>query len=108
MDRSSHHKVEKARKWIQKNFYQDDINISSLAELSHLSTFHFIRVFKLIYGKTPYDYLMETRVKEAIKILKNNKYRNMEDVSISVGLRNAAQLRYHLKQKPELKIPPNQ
>ena len=69
LDRSSHHKVEKARKWIQKNFYQDDINISSLAELSHLSTFHFIRVFKLIYGKTPYDYLMETRVKVAIKIL---------------------------------------
>lgn len=40
---------------------------------------------------------METRVKEAIKILKGKKYRNMEEVTLSVGLKNTAQLRYHLK-----------
>lgn len=93
----SQNKVEKAHKWISENFYQDDITISRLAELSYLSKFHFIRVFKNIYGKTPYDYLMETRIKEAVKILKGKKYQNMEEVSLSVGLKNTAQLRYHLK-----------
>lgn len=97
VDSCSQNKVEKAKKWIKENFYQDDITISRLAELSYLSKFHFIRVFKNVYGKTPYDYLMETRVKEAIKILKGKKYRNMEEVSLSVGLKNTAQLRYHLK-----------
>lgn len=97
VDPCSQNKVKKAQKWIKENFYQEDISISRLAKLSHLSKFHFIRVFKNVYGKTPYDYLMETRVKEAVKILKGKKYRNKEEVSLSVGLKNAAQLRYHLK-----------
>lgn len=97
VDPCSQHKVEKAQKWIKENFHQDDITISRLAELSHLSKFHFIRVFKNVYGKTPYDYLMETRMKEAVRILKEKRYRNMEEVALSVGLKNAAQLRYCLK-----------
>jgi AraC-like DNA-binding protein len=91
------YKLEKSLKWLKKNFYRDDITISFLAELSCLSKFHFIRTFRNIYGKTPYDYLMEIRVQEAIKILKEKKYRNLEEVSAIVGFRNAAQLRYHLK-----------
>jgi len=97
VDYCSQIKVEKAKKWIQKNFSRDDITISCLAEICHLSKFHFIRVFKNVYGKTPYDYLMETRSKEAIKILKEGKYRNIEEVSLLAGFRNAAQLRYQLK-----------
>lgn len=97
VDPCSQNKVEKAQKWIKENFHQDNITIERLAKLSHLSKFHFIRVFKNVYGKTPYDYLMEIRVKEAMKILKGKKYRNMEEVTLSVGLKNTAQLRYHLK-----------
>ncbi len=82
-----------------KNFHQDNISIAFLAELSHLSKFHFIRIFKTMYAKTPYEYLIETRVKEAIKILGSQTYQNMKEVSLSVGLRNTAQLRYHLKKK---------
>lgn len=44
-----------------ENFYQDDITISSLADISHLLKFHFIRVFKNIYGKNPtYKFNMRT------------------------------------------------
>lgn len=90
-------KLEKSVNWLRQNFYQDDINLTYLAKLSHLSKFHFIRIFKNIYGRTPYDFLIDLRVKEAMKILKGNKYRNMDEVSVSVGFKNVAQLRYHLK-----------
>lgn len=97
VDSDSKYKVEKAQKWILKNFHQDDISITRLAQVSHLSAFHFIRVFKNVYGKTPYDYLMEIRVKEALKLMQEGKFRNRESVGMSVGFRNAAQLRYHIK-----------
>lgn len=98
-EQAKRNKVRKTHQWIQAHFHQDNITIAYLAELSHLSPFHFIRVFKAIYGKPPYHYLIEKRVSEAIKIIEGKNYKNLEEVSVSVGLRNAAQLRYYLKRK---------
>lgn len=97
LDYFSRTKVEKAKNWIDKNYGLENITLNYLASLSHLSKFHFIRVFKNLYGKTPYEYLSEVRVKAAVRILDEKNYVNMEKVSEMVGLKNAAQLRYHIK-----------
>jgi AraC-like DNA-binding protein len=102
IDYYSRQKMLEIKEWINENFQRDDIGISNLAELSHLSRFHFIRTFKEVVGQSPYDYLISVRVNAAINIIKNGKYRNIDDVSANVGFKNTAQLRYHVKRLKRL------
>lgn len=97
IDYYSRQKMLAIKEWIHANFHRDDITIHTLAEKSHLSRFHFIRVFKEVVGKSPYDYLMDVRVNAAINIIQKKKYRCIDEVSLDVGFRNTAQLRYHMK-----------
>jgi len=97
IDYYSRQKMLKIKEWIHANFHRDDITIRTLAEMSHLSRFHFIRVFNEVLGKSPYDYLIEVRVNAALSMLKGRKYRNIDEVSLVVGFRNTSQLRYHFK-----------
>lgn len=97
IDYYSRQKMLKIKEWIHANFHRDDITIHTLAEMSHLSRFHFIRVFNEVIGKSPYDYLIDVRVNAALGMLKSRKYRNIDEVSLVVGFKNTSQLRYHFK-----------
>lgn len=48
--------------------YADPIDLDNISDQAHFSKFHFIRLFKLIYGKTPNNYLIKIRMDNA-KIL---------------------------------------
>jgi len=48
-----------------------------------LSKFHFVRLFKANYGRTPYQYLIEVRMKKAKEFL--TKGLSVSDVCVSVG-----------------------
>ena len=47
------------------NFYYDSIDLDAMAEEAHFSKFHFIRLFKTTYGKTPHQYLINVRIEKA-------------------------------------------
>ncbi len=47
------------------------ININEISASSYLSKFHFIRLFKRCYGRTPYKYLTEARIEMAKHFLKS-------------------------------------
>jgi AraC-like DNA-binding protein len=64
-------RVIKAKHFIDNNF-AEKLNIDDLAAKAFLSRFHFIRVFKSLYGITPYQYLTSVRIKHAKKVLQNN------------------------------------
>lgn len=49
--------------------YADKIAIDNLADEAHFSKFHFIRLFKSIYGKTPHQYLKSVRIQKAQNLL---------------------------------------
>lgn len=51
------------------DYYADAIDLSNIADEAHFSKFHFIRLFKQIYGKTPYQYLTAVRIKKAMQLL---------------------------------------
>ena len=91
-------KISKAKEWLLQYYQREDITITELAGICHLSPFHFIRSFKAAYGKSPYDYLIEIRINHALNIIKSRKFKNIDEVSFTVGFRNTAQLRYHFKQ----------
>jgi AraC-like DNA-binding protein len=61
-------KVIGAKKFIDTH-YGSDIGISEMAASASLSKFHFMRLFKKLYGITPSQYLTKVRVEKAKLLL---------------------------------------
>ncbi len=72
-----------AAKLFIDNHYAEDIDLDNISDQAHFSKFHFIRLFKSIYGKTPNNYLINVRMDNA-KILLAKGYSVLE-TSIMVG-----------------------
>jgi len=60
--------VSRARKFIDEN-YCSEIDLQTVSGFSFLSKFHFTRLFKRCYGRTPHQYLTEKRIGLAKKLL---------------------------------------
>lgn len=58
-----------AKKFIDKN-YSNEISLDDIAGAAFISKFHFLRLYKKYYGKTPYQYLTEVRIIKAKELLK--------------------------------------
>lgn len=63
--------IARARHFIDDN-YCNDIGLQTICEFSCLSKFHFIRLFKRCYGRTPHQYLTEKRIERAKHLLYSN------------------------------------
>lgn len=57
-----------AKAFIDLN-YCSAIDLPTIAAASFLSKFHFIRLFKKCYGRTPHQYLTEKRIQRAKELL---------------------------------------
>ena len=75
-------KIVAAKLYIDKHF-PDTIGLDEVAAKVHISKFHFIRLFKKYYGRTPNQYLQEVRIENAKKILKKGKA--IDDVCLAIG-----------------------
>jgi AraC family transcriptional regulator len=51
--------------------YNKDITLGELAAVACLSKFHFLRLFKVAFGKTPYQFISEVKVQQAKVYLKD-------------------------------------
>ena len=63
--------------------YADRIDIDHKSDEAFFSKFHFIRLFKQIYGKTPHQYLTSVRIDNAVLLFQQNN--PVSDVCFSVG-----------------------
>jgi AraC-like DNA-binding protein len=61
-------RIVKAKLYID-NHFTNNIDLDDIAEQAHFSKFHFIRLFREIYGLTPKNYLIKIRVENAKKLL---------------------------------------
>jgi AraC-like DNA-binding protein len=50
--------------------YADKIDLDNIADEASFSKFHFIRMFKSIYRRTPHQYLIFVRIEKAMELLK--------------------------------------
>lgn len=64
-------RIVQAKLFIDQNF-REPIELSNIADEAYFSKFHFIRLFKAIYGKSPNQYLQFVRIENAIKLLQHN------------------------------------
>jgi len=65
------------------SYYADKIDLDNISDEAYFSKFHFIRLFKQIYGKTPHQYLTSVRIEKAIQLLRTEK--PVSAVCYSVG-----------------------
>lgn len=71
------------RNYIDANISRQ-ITVDELASLIFKSRSQAIQVFKKEYGKTPYDYLLESRIKQS-KILLKNTNLLIKEIAFKVG-----------------------
>lgn len=65
-------RVVQAKLFIDDHF-AEDIDLGNIADQACFSKFHFIRLFKSIYGDTPNHYLVRKRIEKAKLLLLEGK-----------------------------------
>lgn len=50
--------------------YADPIDLDNIANEALFSKFHFLRLFKKVYGKSPHQYLKTVRIEKAMHLLR--------------------------------------
>jgi AraC-like DNA-binding protein len=75
-------RVIQAKTFIDLN-YANKIDIENISDEAYFSKFHFIRLFKQIYGATPHQYLTSVRIEKAKQLFKKGK--TVSEVCYAVG-----------------------
>jgi AraC-like DNA-binding protein len=75
-------RIVQAKLFIDQH-YDEKIDLHNIADEAHFSKFHFIRLFKSIYGKTPNQYLVAVRIEKAQLLLQQNT--SVRDACFLVG-----------------------
>ena len=65
-------RIRQARALMQQDFHRP-LTVTELAAVACLSPFHFLRSFKRLYGQTPHRALMDIRIREAKKLLREGR-----------------------------------
>lgn len=78
--------------------FNNEFSLEDVARTANLSQYHFIRIFKSVTGKTPYDYLLEVKIEKAIELLKLKKY-TITEICFMCGFNNLAHFSSVFKRK---------
>lgn len=69
----------------------ESIKLADMAQLVHMSSFHFARCFKLAVGQAPHQYVLGQRIDKAKDLLRHSKL-SLTDIALSVGLSEQSHL----------------
>lgn len=61
-------RIVQAKRYIDTHF-AEPINLDDIADEAYFSKFHFIRLFRKAYGKSPHQYLIAVRIFQAVQLL---------------------------------------
>ncbi len=75
-------RIVQAKLFIDNNC-SENIDLANIADEAYFSKFHFIRQFKIIYGKTPHQYLTQVRIEKSMQLLRTEI--PVSEVCFSVG-----------------------
>ncbi|MBD0332513.1 MAG: helix-turn-helix transcriptional regulator [Chitinophagaceae bacterium] len=82
------------------NHFSEKIDLENISDEAYFSKFHFIRLFKMIYGKTPHQYLIKVRIENAKLFLE--KGNSVIDTCFSVGFESTSSFTTLFKQHTKL------
>lgn len=70
-------------------FYDQSLSLEELAAAACLSKFHFLRLFKMAFGKTPHQFVNDVRVRRAQELLQHASL-EIHEIASRVGFRDAS------------------
>ena len=76
-------KIQESIRYMNEHL-EEEITIFDLASHAFLSSYHFIRLFKKVTGKTPHDYLIELRITHAKYYLKTTE-KSIKEIAFLCG-----------------------
>lgn len=65
-------RIVAAKVYIDDN-YQEPIDLDEISQKAFLSKFHFHRIFRQVYRRTPHQYITQKRLEKAKDLLSENK-----------------------------------
>jgi AraC-like DNA-binding protein len=76
-------RIVQAKLYMDEHFHED-INLDMIAGAAYFSNFHFIRLFRQAYNRTPHQYLIFLRIGKAKELLREQN-QSVPDTCIEVG-----------------------
>lgn len=76
-------KLRQTIDYIQSNL-ERDLSLAQLANIAHVSSHHFGKLFKQSMGVTPHQYVLKCRIERAKKLLSNQKL-TLTEISLATG-----------------------
>jgi AraC-like DNA-binding protein len=67
--------------------YREPLDVPTLARAAQLSSWHFSREFRRVFGEAPHQYLLTRRMERAAALLRNTD-RTVADICFAVGLKS--------------------
>jgi len=61
------------------------INLDSMAQIAHFSPFHFHRIFTVLVGETPANFLQRIRIEKTAQQLKDYPDKTISDIAFDCG-----------------------
>lgn len=80
--------------------YAENPGLDVLARVACLSKFHFLRLFKSFYHKSPHQYMLQLRLQKARELLKNPQI-PVQEVASQLGFENLSSFSRLFRQKEQ-------
>jgi AraC family transcriptional regulator len=71
------------------SFYEREIPLDELANIACLSKFHFLRLFKIAFQKTPHQFINDVRLQRAKELLHNTSF-DVHTIAKDTGFANSS------------------
>jgi AraC family transcriptional regulator len=65
----------------------EDLSLEELANVGCISKFHFLRLFKIAFDKTPYQFINEERVRKGRRMIQHTRF-TINEIAHSLGFSN--------------------
>lgn len=86
VDDDIYRRLWRARRLIDACFDRQ-LNLDAISSEACFSRYHFIRLFKRVFNRTPHQYLTEKRIERAKELLASNRL-SVTDVCFEVGFQS--------------------
>ena len=86
VDEDIYRRLYRARRLIDSSF-DGPLDLKAISSEACFSRYHFIRLFKRVFNKTPHQYLTEKRIERAKELLASSQL-SVTDVCFEVGFQS--------------------
>lgn len=91
--------IENTIQIIEENINKEDFGVDILANKMGVARTKLYQKIKNITGKTPHEFILNIRMKNAITLLQNNPEFNITEIADKVGFTSTRQFSKHFKEK---------